>query len=140
MATAREVMTAGVRCMRPGDTVLEAARTLAEIGVGSLPICGENGKLKGMLTDRDIVVKVVAAQHDPSAVQAGELVEGMPVVVDADDDVTTVLRAMTLHRVRRVLVLDGKALVGVITQADIARRVGNEQARLVASAISESER
>ncbi len=139
MATAREVMTPGVRCVRASDTVLEAARTLAELGVGSLPICGEDGKLKGMLTDRDIVVKVVATQHDPRGVHAGELAEGTPVMVHADDDVTTVLRLMALHRIRRVPVLDGNELVGIIAQADIARTVGNEQSGLVVSAVSQSD-
>jgi CBS domain-containing protein len=64
MATAREIMTADVRCVRAGETVLDAANRLAELGVGALPICGADNRLKGMLTDRDIVVKVLAAGKD----------------------------------------------------------------------------
>jgi CBS domain-containing protein len=73
MATAREIMTAYVRCVRASETVLDAASRLAELGVGALPICGEDNRLKGMLTDRDIVVKVLAAGKAPRAVHAGEL-------------------------------------------------------------------
>jgi CBS domain-containing protein len=62
--TAREVMTGGVECVGENETVLDAAKKLADLDVGSMPICGEDNRLKGMLTDRDIVVKVLAAGKD----------------------------------------------------------------------------
>jgi CBS domain-containing protein len=69
--------------------VLDASKRLAELDVGGMPICGEDDKLKGMLTDRDIVVKVLAAGKDPAQTKAGELGEGAPVTVGADDSVET---------------------------------------------------
>src|SRR5688500_4957164 len=77
--SAREVMSDGCQCVGEKDTVADAAKRLAELGVGAMPICGEDDRLKGMLTDRDIVVKVIAKGKDPSEVTAGELGEGKPV-------------------------------------------------------------
>jgi CBS domain-containing protein len=65
-STVREVMTSDCTCIGAGDTVLEAARQLASRNIGSMPICGDDDKLKGMHTDRDIVVKVVAEGRDPA--------------------------------------------------------------------------
>ena len=74
--TAREVMSSDAKCVGENDTVADAAKQLAELDVGAMPICGEDNRLKGMLTDRDIVVKVIAQGKDPSSVKAGELGEG----------------------------------------------------------------
>ncbi len=137
MTTARELMSADVQCARSSDSILEVARKMAEADIGALPICGEDGKLKGMLTDRDIVVKVVAQRKDPLGVHAGELAEGVPVVVQADDDVTAALTAMAQHRVRRIPVLEHEKLVGIIAQADLARELDHEQAAGVVEAVSE---
>ena len=71
--TAREVMTQGVECAGENDTVADAAKKLADLDVGAMPICGEDNRLKGMLTDRDIVVEVIAKGKDPANVKAGEL-------------------------------------------------------------------
>ena len=60
-------MTPDAQCVGENDTVLDAAKRLAELNVGAMPICGEDARLKGMLTDRDIVVKVLAQGKDPSA-------------------------------------------------------------------------
>ena len=85
--TAREVMTGGAECVGENDSVLDAAKRLKELDVGAMPICGEDDRLKGMVTDRDIVVKVLAQGRDPSATTAGELGEGKPVTIGADDSV-----------------------------------------------------
>ena len=68
--------------------MLDAAKQLADLDVGALPICGEDNRLKGMLTDRDIVVKVLAEGKDPAGTRAGELGEGKPVTIGADDSST----------------------------------------------------
>ncbi|MVU77306.1 CBS domain-containing protein [Nocardia sp. ET3-3] len=137
MTTAREIMTPDCQCVRSSDSVVEAARRLADLDVGALPICGEDERLKGMLTDRDIVVKVVAQRKDPLGMKAGDLAEGLPVTVDADADVSTVLRLMSEHQVRRVPVLENRRLVGIIAQADIARALRNRESGEVVEAISE---
>src|SRR4051812_21793645 len=71
MTTARDIMTPGTACIGEDDDMLTAARRMAELGVGSMPICGSDNRLKGMLTDRDIVIKVLADGRDPSRVTAG---------------------------------------------------------------------
>ncbi|MET9803069.1 CBS domain-containing protein [Streptomyces sp. NPDC006368] len=123
MTTAREIMTEGAECIGEDDTVLDAAKKMTQLGVGALPICGNDNKLKGMLTDRDIVVKVLGAGKDPASCKAGELAQGEAVTIGADDDVDEILRTMTQHKVRRLPVIDGHTLVGMVAQADVARAV-----------------
>ncbi|HEX2299746.1 MAG TPA: CBS domain-containing protein, partial [Pseudonocardiaceae bacterium] len=98
--TARDIMTPDAVCVQASESALDAARRMAELGVGSLPICGEDNKLKGMLTDRDIVVKVLAAGNDPRAVHAGELAQGEAVTIGADDPAEEILATMNQHQVR----------------------------------------
>lgn len=127
MTTARDIMTPNPTCVRTSETVLDAARRMAEESVGALPVCGEDNRLKGMLTDRDIVVKVLASGKDPRAMHAGEVPHGELVTVDASDDVSEVMRTMKRHQIRRVPVLDGQRLVGIVAQADVARSQPEQQ-------------
>lgn len=113
MTTAREIMTEGAECVGAEETVLDAAKKMTELGVGALPICGTDDKLKGMLTDRDIVVKVLGVGKDPGQVKAGDLAQGEAVTIGADDDAEEILRTMTEHKVRRLPVIDGHRLVGL---------------------------
>jgi CBS domain-containing protein len=136
--TAREVMTGGPECIGENDTVLDAAKRLAELDVGAMPICGEDDRLKGMLTDRDIVVKVLAEGRDPASTRAGELGEGKPVTIGADDSVEEALRTMKEHKVRRLPVIDGHQLIGIISQADLAKNVDEEEVGELVEAISAS--
>ena len=118
--TARDVMTQGAECIGENETVQDAARKMAELDVGALPICGEDDRLKGMLTDRDIVVKVLAQGKDPESTRAGELGEGKPVTIGADDSLEELVRTMAQHEVKRVPVIDGHRLVGVVSESDVA--------------------
>ncbi|GGT71899.1 MULTISPECIES: CBS domain-containing protein [Streptomyces] len=127
MTTARDIMTPDATCVRWNETVLDAAKKMTELGVGALPICGPDEKLKGMLTDRDIVVKVLGEGKDPADCQVGDLAQGEVVTIGADDDVTEVLRTMSEHKVRRLPVIDGHTLVGIVAQADVARAVPDPQ-------------
>jgi CBS domain-containing protein len=136
MTKARDIMSTGVRCVRESETVLDAARRMAETEVGALPICGEDGRLRGMLTDRDIVVRVLAEGKDPRAVHAGELADGSVVTVDADDDTGDVLRTMATYRIRRVPVLADHRLVGVVSQADVARSLPDDEVGELVEALS----
>ncbi|MFF0490285.1 CBS domain-containing protein [Nocardia sp. NPDC004068] len=138
MTTAREIMSSGVECVRSSDTVVEAARKMASLDVGALPICGEDGKLKGMLTDRDIVVKVIAERKDPLGVDAGELADHPPVCVRADDDVALVRKKMAQYQIRRIPVLDADHnLVGLVAQADVARALSDKKTGEVVEAVSQ---
>jgi CBS domain-containing protein len=134
--TARDVMTGGAECIGESDTVLDAAKRLAELDVGAMPICGEDNRLKGMLTDRDIVVKVLAKGKDPASTKAGELGEGKPVTIGADDSVDEALRTMADHGVRRLPVIDGHDLIGIVSQADLAKNVDEEKVGDLVEAIS----
>lgn len=135
---ARDVMTPDCECIGENDTVLDAAKRLAELGVGSMPICGEDDRLKGMLTDRDIVVKVLANDRDPAQTKAGELGEGKPVTIGADDSISEAISTMAQHQVRRLPVIDGHKLVGIVSQADLARNVDEEQVGELVESISAS--
>jgi CBS domain-containing protein len=99
---------------------------MRDLDVGGLPICGDDGKLAGMITDRDIVVRCLADGGDPSTVTAGSLGLDEVVTIGADDDVDEVLRTMSEHQVRRLPVIDGHRLVGMVSQADVARALPNE--------------
>lgn len=94
MTTARELMSEGADCVRSSDTLTTAAQRMRELGVGSMPICGEDDRLAGIITDRDIVVQCVADGGDPSSTEVDKLAEGKPVAIGADDDVEEALRTM----------------------------------------------
>jgi CBS domain-containing protein len=131
-------MTPDATCVGEKETLADAARKMADLNVGSLPICGEDNRLKGMLTDRDIVVKVLAAGKDPADTKAGALGEGKPVTIGADDSVDEALRTMIDHKVRRLPVIDGHDLVGIVSQADLARNLDEEKVGDLVEAISAS--
>ncbi|WP_169253959.1 CBS domain-containing protein [Brevibacterium sp. 'Marine'] len=121
MTTARELMSPGARCVGENETLEKAAQHMREDGFGSLPICGEDHRLKGMITDRDIVVKCIAEGGDPKTAIVGDLAQGKPVTIGADDNVGEALQTMKDHQVRRLPVIDGHELVGMLAQADVAR-------------------
>jgi CBS domain-containing protein len=135
---ARDIMSDDCTCIGENDSVLDAAKRLAELDVGSMPICGEDDRLKGMLTDRDIVVKVLAEGKDPASVKAGELGQGdgKTVTIGADDRIDDALRTMIDHKVRRLPVIDERKLVGIISQADIATHIDEEKVGDLVEAIS----
>ncbi|MER7661527.1 MULTISPECIES: CBS domain-containing protein [unclassified Streptomyces] len=136
MTTAREIMTGGAECIGAEESVLQAARKMTDLGVGALPICGTDNRLKGVLTDRDIVVKVLGAGKDPADCKAGELAQGEAVTIGADDDAEEILRTMTEHKVRRLPVIDGHDLVGMVALADVARALPDPKVGDLVAALS----
>jgi len=120
-------MSGNAKCVAENETLVDAARKMRDLDVGSLPVCGSDNRLKGMLTDRDIVVKCIAEGRDPAATTAGSLAEGQIVTIGADDPVEEVLRTMAQHKVRRLPVIDGHDLVGIVSQADVAKNVPEEK-------------
>jgi CBS domain-containing protein len=126
--TVSDVMTSPCECVGENDSVLDAAKRLAELNVGSMPICGEDDKLKGMITDRDIVVKCLAQGKDPAGCKTGELAEGKPVLIEADASANEALELMSEHQIRRLPVLDdNKRLAGIVSQADLATEVSEKK-------------
>ena len=136
MTTARDIMTGSAECASESDTLVDAARKMKDLDVGSLPICGEDDRLKGVITDRDIVVNCIADGRDPSSVKVIEMGDGKPVTIGADDSVDEILRTMTEHAVRRLPVIDGDRLVGVVSQADLAKNLPEDKVGDLVSAIS----
>ena len=126
---ARDVMTPNVDCIGENETLLDAAKMMADRGYGAMPICGEDNRLKGMLTDRDIVVKALAKGKDPASTRAGELGEGKPVTIGAGDSLEETLQTMAKYKVRRLPVIDGHDLVGILAVADVVRELGDDRAK-----------
>ena len=123
MTTARDIMHAGVTCIGEDETLQHAAQQMRDLDVGSLPVCGDDDRLRGIITDRDIVTKCIARGVDPANVTAGELADGMPVTIESHADVTEVLRAMEQHQIHRLPVIESQQPVGMISQADLARHL-----------------
>jgi CBS domain-containing protein len=123
MTTAREMMHAGARCIGEHETLDKAAGMMAELGVGALPICGDDERLHGIITDRDIVIKCLAKGGDPRTMTASELAQGKPMTVEADTDLHAVLHMMSEHQIKRMPVVDQHRLVGMISESDLARHL-----------------
>jgi len=116
----KEVMTRDVRACEPNATVAQAAKVMAKEDVGPVPIV-EDGRLVGIITDRDIVVRVVAEGRDPNATTVREIASTELVTVAPDDDLDEALNLLARRQVRRLPVVEGDRLVGIVAQADIAR-------------------
>jgi CBS domain-containing protein len=136
MTTARDIMTEGAECARTTDTVQDAARKMKDLGVGALPICGEDDRLAGMITDRDIVLTCVAEGHDVTRMTVAEYAGDEVVTIGADDPIEEALATMTRAGVRRLPVIDGHDLVGMISQADIATNLPEDRVGDLVEAIS----
>ena len=133
----RDVMTANPSTVEPNSTVVEAARVMKQADAGVVPVT-ESGRLAGMVTDRDIAIRVVAEGKDPTSTKVGEIASTDLVTVDPQQDLDEALRLMAQHKVRRLAVVeeDGR-LVGVLAQADVAREGDDAQTGEVVQEISE---
>jgi len=137
MPSARDIMTKGSEYLKEDATVADAASTLARESIGAIPVCDASGKLRGVLSDRDIVVEVVAEGKDPSSVKVIDLIHGEAVTIGADDSIDEAIETMQNHKVRRLPVIDGDKLVGMLSQADLARACPPEKVGRLVGAISE---
>jgi CBS domain-containing protein len=137
MTKARDLMTEGAEYLKGDDTVLDAAKKLASMSTGAVPVCDTDGHLRGVVTDRDLVVEVVAAGKSPEQTKLIDLVRGEAVTIGADDSIDAAITTMKDHKVRRLPVIDGDKLVGMLSQADIARACTPEQVGELVAAISE---
>jgi CBS domain-containing protein len=109
---------------------------MAELDVGAMPVCGDDNRLKGIITDRDIVVKAIAKGGDPAQIRAGDLIEAAVRWVEASSDVDDVLHQMVEHRIRRLPVMENEELVGIISQADLAAKLPEDRVGELVEAIS----
>jgi len=132
---ARDIMHAGAECIGENGTLSRAAEMMRDMHVGALPVCGEEGRLLGIVTDRDIVVRCIAEGEDPNISTAGDLAEGTPIWVDADADVQEVLSLMTDAQIRRLPVIENKWLVGMISEANLAEHLNDNDLKKFSDAI-----
>lgn len=120
MTTAKDLMTSPAETLAPEATLADAARALANLGIGSMPVA-DGDTILGVVTDRDIVVSGIAAGLDVNSATVSEIATTDVVTVGVDDSAETVAATLAEHQIRRVPVVDGGILVGVISQADVAR-------------------
>jgi len=122
----KEVMTRGAECISPDEPLQKAAQKMKSLDVGPLPVCGDNDKLVGMLTDRDITVRAVAEGWDPKTARVRDaMTEGVTYCFE-DDDVSEAARLMKEKQIRRLVVLNrDKRLVGIVSLGDLAVEAGD---------------
>lgn len=136
MTQVREVMTSNPAKCSPQDTVVDAARLMAQQDVGPIPVV-DGDRLVGLLTDRDIVVRVVAEGRSPESTTIGEIASTDLATVSPDEDLDRALQLLAERRVRRLPVVEGGRLVGMVAQADVARRGDDRATGQVVEQISE---
>ncbi|MEV4103693.1 CBS domain-containing protein [Nonomuraea sp. NPDC049649] len=120
--TVQDVMHQGAECVGENDSLRKASQMMRDLSVGALPICGEDDRLKGIITDRDIVIKCCAEGKDLDNTTAGQLAQGL-VWVDATSSVEDALEKMEQHQIKRLPVIDNKRIVGMVTEADLAKEL-----------------
>jgi CBS domain-containing protein len=134
-----EIMTIGCECVGEDDSIHKAASRMRQLGIGALPIRGNDDTLIGIITDRDIVLEVVALGKDASSVRAGQLADGAPVIVRADDSLQKAAEIMDEHKVRRLPVVDSdNTLCGMISLGDLSMSIQHERSGALLHDISES--
>ncbi|WP_131785870.1 CBS domain-containing protein [Protofrankia symbiont of Coriaria ruscifolia] len=135
MTTAQEIMHRDAECIGESETLTDAARRMRDLGVGALPICGDDNRLQGIITDRDIVIRCLAEGKDPATTRARELSQGRPFYIDASADIDEVLHQMMDHKVTRLPVIENNQLVGMISESDLARNLPEEKLGQLVEAI-----
>jgi len=132
----RQAMTPNPRTVEPSMLLREAAQLMKQEDVGSLPVV-ENGRLVGMLTDRDLVTRAVAEGIDVAVCRVGDVASRELVTVEPEQDLAEALKLMAQHKVRRLPVVEGERLVGILGQADVALEAQDKRVGEVLEEISE---
>jgi len=123
----KQLMTRGVECVRPTDSIARAAERMKELNVGSLPVCGDNDKLAGMITDRDITIRGTAGGCDPCGTCVQDVMTPHVIYCFEDQSAAEAARLMEQHQIRRLVVLDrDKRLAGIVALGDLAVKAGEE--------------
>lgn len=135
MGQVRDVMTSNPTTCEPTATLVDAAKVMAGEDVGPVPIV-EGGKLVGLVTDRDIIIRAVAEGRDVTSTTVRDVASKDLVTVTADEDLDRALQLMAQHQVRRIPVVEGDRVVGIVSQADVARAADDEKTGEVVQQIS----
>ncbi len=135
MAQIRDVMTSNPTTVERSTSVLEAAKVMAGEDVGPLPVT-DGGRLAGIVTDRDIVTRVLAEERDPQSTTVGDICSSDLITVTPEDDLDQALRKMASAQVRRLPVVEGDRIIGIVAQADVARLAPEQQTGEIVEEIS----
>ena len=130
----REIMTTSVESVPPETDLVMVARRMKELNVGSIPVV-ENERLIGIITDRDIVVRVVAEGRSPQGEQVGNCLTPDPRTISPDADVREAAELMSREQIRRLPVVEGTRLVGFLAIGDLAVETGRD--KLVGNALEQ---
>ena len=117
-----DLMSTNIISVTPEQSVASAARLLQRHNIGSLPVCSDEGKLRGIVTDRDIVLRCVAGENDPEETKIKEIMTRGVVTVSPGDDVAEATRVMALEQVRRLPVVEQSRVVGILSLGDMATK------------------
>ena len=123
--TARAIMTLNPECVGEEETVLTAAQIMRDAKVEALPVCGRDNLVTGMITDRDVVVQVLAQGLNPATTLVGDLAQPRGLAVDVDGSVDDILHVMREHHVRCVPVIERRRLVGIVSRTAVTRALPN---------------
>ena len=115
-----EIMNPGVVSVSPEESAAYTSRLLYRHNIGSVPVCGPDGTLEGIVTDRDIVLRVVAADNDPHTTPVKDIMSRSVITVQPDDDVNRVSMLMSASQVRRLPVVDEGKVVGMVSLGDLS--------------------
>ena len=117
----RELMNSNTVTLKPGDSVSDAAGVLARHHIGMIPVCTPDGRVRGVVTDRDIVLRCIACEGVPEHTQLREIMSRGVVSISADADVREAAQRMASEQIRRLAVMENGKLIGVISLGDLAR-------------------
>jgi CBS domain-containing protein len=134
----RDAMTPDPRTVNADDSVVEAARIMEEEDVGSVPVVDVDNVLVGMITDRDIALRVVAAGKDPRSTTVGDVATKDVSPAYPDEPLDEALEQMAYRQVRRLPVIEDDRVVGILAQADVVQEVKDKEAGKLVEEISES--
>jgi CBS domain-containing protein len=134
----RDAMTADPRTVNADDPVVDAAHIMEEEDVGSVPVVAGDNVLVGMITDRDIALRIVAAGRDPRTTTAGEVATKDVSPAYPDEPLDEALEQMAYRQVRRLPVIENDRVVGILAQADVVQEVKDKKAGHLIEEISES--
>lgn len=117
----KDLMSSGVISITPEENASLAARLIARHNIGALPVCSSDGKLRGILTDRDIVLRCVAADSSPEQTRVKDIMTRGVITVSPEDDIREASRLMASGQVRRLPVVEEGRVVGMLSLGDLAR-------------------
>ena len=120
----RELMSRNVVSVSPEETAETAARLLCRHNLGALPVVSGEGRLRGMVTDRDLTLRCIAAENDPTVTKVKEVMTRGVVAVTPDDDLREASRLMAAEQVRRLPVVEHGKVVGMLSLGDMAKADG----------------